>query len=616
VKKISNRQFLVVVLFCFHLGSLAAQTEAIQHKVSFSDRQSQYADVSLQLAVSSEQTELAMPNWIPGSYLIRDFAGQLERFQAFGENDQALMVEKTAKNRWTINTAGVKTLRVQYSVWAGELGVRANYVSPDFALLNGAGLFLYNEETRDLPQTVAISLPDTWSKIYTSLVEDGESYLAQNYDELVDSPFLLGNAPSYAFNVDEQDYLLVNQGETAMWDGSKSAQDVASVVSAAQNFWGTNPLDRAYVFLNIIAQGGGGIEHDYSTVLMTDRWRMKKRQEYIGWLSLVSHEFFHVWNVRRMRPQALIRYNYEQETHTRELWLAEGITSYYGNLLLARSGLITVEEYLAELAGGFHQYETRLGSQIQTVEQASFDTWVKAYKPTANSRNSTVSYYGKGSLIGFVTDMLIRQKTDHRFSLDDLMRKMYEQYGPAGSKGRGYPPGTFENLLEEMTDADTRQWVESWLDTTSDPDIDLALQWYGLELERFPARSAALEADKPEPVDFGLIWSSDSTALVVESVINGGAAAQTGILPGDEILAINQERVNKGNIEDIITRLVVGDTAEFLLARHGLVLPKFDISPSPATSDKYLITVSENIDENQKSHLSAWLATELDFDPE
>jgi len=610
---------LTFLLFCFLLSSpLAAQVSRISHQISFSDRQNQYVDVRVQITHMGGELELVMPNWTPGSYLIRDYAAQVERMQARGAGERPLPVRKTAKNRWKISTEGEREIALTYSVWAGELAVNTSWVESEFALLNGAGLFVYSDSSRYLPQSLSVELPDTWKRVFTAMPEAGGAgpsqpgFLAANFDELIDSPLLIGNAPDYRFDIGGQEYVLVNQGETALWDGPRSAQDVASIVKTVQTFWEVNPFERPYFFLNVIVAGSGGLEHDYSTVLLAGPWQMRYREDYVRWLALVCHEFFHAWNVRRLRPEALRGYDYEQEAYTRELWLVEGLTSYYDNLLLLRSGLITVEEFFALIAAEFHQYETTPGRQVRSAEMASFDTWIKQYKPDANTVNSVVSYYRKGALIGFVADAAIRKHTQNKASLDTLMRKMYLHYGPDGSLGEGYPPGAFEEMLEELGGAQARQSLEKVVTSTADPEIDSALEWYGLSLDRNPARTAAQSVGGEIPVGFGLIWDKSSTELVVESVLQGGSGAEAGILPADEILALNNTRVNRDTIADRFIRLGPGEAVNVTLARHGKLM-NLVVMTQEAVPTKYEMLIDPKISRRQKERMSEWLGVTLKF---
>ena len=591
-----------------------AQSPQAIHQVSFPNRHNQYVDVSLRMPVSQNAVEFAMPAWTPGSYQIRDYASHVENLRAQGSGGRSLRVHKTAKNRWLVETGGAAEVTVDYSVWAGELAVNSSWVESAYALLNGASLFLYTAESRGWQQSVLFHLPPDWKRTHTSMSSAGaeHEYQAHDFDELIDSPTLLGNAPDFRFTTGGQEYILVNQDESGLWNGRKAADDLRRMVDSVQAFWGTNPLDRPYVFLNVIAEGMGGLEHDNSTVLISGAWQMRYRDEYVRWLALAAHEFFHVWNVRRMRPQGLVPYDYEREAYTRELWLSEGFKSYYDNLLLLRSGLITVDEYLGLLADEFHSYETMPGRKVRSAELASFDAWIKHYRPDANTINASVSYYRKGSLIGFVLDTAVRRKTDHEQSLDTLMRDMYARYGKGGSEAGPYPPGTFERLLETVAGPELRIFAEQMLTSTQDPEIDAALDWYGLKLDRAPMRTAAQLAGRPAPADFGVTWDKDTAGLVVEAVLRGSSGAAAGILPADELLAIDNTRVTRENIADRMLRLTPGENVSLLLARHGRLLT-VPVTTQDAIPDKYQISLSPDLNRKQKERMMSWLGIPLRF---
>lgn len=405
---------------------------------------------------------------------------------------------------------------------------------------------------------------------------------------------------------------MINHGETSLWDGEQAAADISRIVKSVQEFWKTNPLQREYLFMNIIANRNGGLEHDYSTVLMSSPWQMRNREDYVRWLSLVAHEFFHVWNVRRLRPQALSKYQYDNETYTRELWLAEGLSSYYDNLLLFRSGLLTVEEFMVLLADEVLQYELSPGRKVRTAEQASFDAWIKHYKPDANSINSDISYYRKGSLIGLVADTAIRKNSNQQYSLDDIMREMYRLYGPDGLSSKGYPPRAFEALVEQRAGQQVAQEIGNLLTTVTDPDIDAALDFYGLRLDRAPSRQTAEASGRPVPTDFGLVWSIQESLLIVESVVRGGSGALAGVLPGDELIAINGQRVNRLNIQDRMLRMQPDENAELLLIRNGRVLT-LPVQVQHAIPDKYRIFIKPDISRREKERMEKWLGLKLTF---
>ena len=606
------RKLLValVLLACqLPLAAVAAEAE-VSHSLSFPNKNNQFVHVTTRFAVAAEQVDMYLPSWNPGSYLIRDFAASLERFAASDPGGRQLPVTKISKNQWRIDTAGVEELILDYDIWAGQINVAESWIESGMALLNGTGIFLYNEQTRALPQSVGIALPDGWSDIHTSLPEreNGSGFMARDYDELVDSPILLGNTVEYDFSVSGHPYALVLSEENPLWEGQVSADDVAKIVRVQQEFWGVNPFKRKYLFLNLFMEKFAGLEHDNSTVMMCSPWQMRGREDYIKWLGLVSHEFFHSWNVRRMRPQALAQYNYQEEVYTRELWLAEGLTSYYDNLMLFRAGLIDVADYFTLLAEEIREYETTPGREIRSAELASFDTWIKQYKPDNNKLNSTVSYYRKGALIGFVADMEIRRSTDGKHSLDTVMREMYSRYGPDGPEQGGYPPGSFEDIVESTAGPEARRIVEQMLKTTIDPDVDRALDWYGLALQRMP--ETALHGQVTGGL--GVVWKVSGAALLAEYVLLGRTGAEAGILPEDELLAIDGLRVTTENYMGYLQKLHPDDVVELTLVRHGKLL-SLPVEVGIGIPDFYSIVAKPKISRQEKKRLEAWLGINLNF---
>ena len=601
----------IVLAACLLISPGAgAERAGVRHTLSFPQKSNQYVHVRSEFGTTSEQTDFYLPSWTPGSYLIRDFAANLEHFEAKDSSGRQLAAVKIAKNHWRVDTQNTARLTLNYEVWAGRLNVAESWVESSMALLNGAGLFMYNDESREALQIVELVLPDGWASIHTSLTPEGSSnrFLARDYDQLLDSPILAGNAIEYPFTSGGQPYSLVLSQENRFWDGEVSAQDVKKIVEIQQQFWGINPFDRKFLFINFFTEKFGGLEHDHSTVLMCNPWQMRGKKDYIKWLGLVSHEFFHSWNVRRLRPQALTEYNYQNEAYTRELWLAEGLTSYYDNLLLFRGGLIDVSDYLELMAEDIRNFETTPGREVRSAELASFDTWIKHYKPDSNQLNNTISYYRKGALIGFVTDMEIRRKTNSRSSLDDVMREMYSRYDRSGAGQGGYPPGAFEDVVESIGGPDVRAAVESMLKTTSDPDIDAALRWYGLALERAPG----LSPDEQAQAGMGIDWLNSGTKLVAEHVLLGYPGAAAGVLPGDELLAIDGFRVTPEDFSSRLAKLLPNDEVELTVVRHGRLLT-VPLTVGDEIPGHYSIVTRQGINNREKKRLEAWLGRELKF---
>jgi predicted metalloprotease with PDZ domain len=591
---------------------IALAADAVSHRISFPDRDTQYVHVQSRFPANGDSLEIIMPSWTPGSYQIRDYAAHVENVAASAPGGGQSAIRKVAKNRWRIDVAGIAEVLVSYELWAGNLAVQDNWVESDFALLNPAGVFMYSESSRSLPQFLEVGLPGEWGDVAVALAgPDAQGqYLAQDFDELVDSPILAGDITHRSFAAGDASFALVNYGETNFWDGDKSVRDLTRIAQAQMDFWGVNPFDREYLFLNVLMRGRGGLEHDHSTVIMASPLAMRSREDYIKWMALASHELFHAWNVRRMRPEALSEYNYLEEVYTRQLWIAEGLTSYYDNLLLFRAAVITVQEFFDLLAAEIQQYEAQPGRDKTSAESASFDSWIKQYQKTPNTVNSYSNYYRMGALIGFVIDTEIRKATRSNLSLDDAMRRMYERYGPEGEGAGSYPLGALRGIVTEMAGEDVGDLLERLETDTINPDVDAALEWYGLTLVRDPDRQAAVQTGSPVPVDFGVTWQKDTPFLLVENVLQGGSGAEAGLVPGDELIAIDGHRVMLENHDALIKSLRPNERITLTLFRHERLIER-ELLVQNAIPAKYLITTQERVSNSEERRLEAWLGRPL-----
>lgn len=584
---------------------MAAQD--VRHTLSYPQHREQYFLVRSEFPVEAAVTEVIMPNWAPGSYRIREFAANVDAISAVSARGQDLVVKKISKDRWRIVTEGVSTLIVDYEVFTPDLSVNSSWASRAFSLVNGTSVFLYTEASRPLPQTVSIEAGSERGGLFTAMSEadDRRSFIAANYDELVDSPIAVADAPAYRFELDGQGYVFVNVGENNFWDGQKASDDVEKIVRETQSFWRVNPLQKPYWFLNFAVEGRGGLEHDYSTVIMAGRRQMQDREAYIRWLSVVAHEFFHVWNVRNMRPAALAEYDYQHEQYTSQLWLAEGLTSYYDNLLLSRAGLIKPDEYMELLAKDIHRLENTPGRKLRPVAEASLDAWIRHYQPNSNSVNSTVSYYTKGAVVGFVLDTYIRKESKGRRSLDDVMREMFERHSNSP-----YTGDDFAQVVAEVGGPDALTFLNPLLATTVDPDVDSALDWFGLRLNREPiAKDAKSDAATVES-GFGAIWDEKEANLIVKAVLAGSSGAKAGLLPKDEVLAIGGERTTKNGLARLMTSFDPGENTTLLVARRGKIMT-LEVELETAIPERFDIVVQSGFGKRHINRLQKLLGQDL-----
>jgi predicted metalloprotease with PDZ domain len=534
-------------------------TEPIAYTLRFPQPRTHYLEVEASVPASGPSVELMMAVWTPGSYLVREYARHVEGISASGPGGTALPLTKTRKNRWRIDTRGAARVTVRYRVYAREMSVRTNWVESGFALLNGAPTFLTLPEPGvRRPHLVTLELPPSWKTSVSALAGTGpHGYRAEDFDELVDSPIYAGSPAIHEFTVAGKRHLLVNEGEAGVWDGARAAADLERIVRQCERLWGGLPYER-YVFFNMITEASGGLEHRASTVLMTNRWSSSTRKAYLSWLTLAAHEFFHVWNVKRLRPAELGPFDYENEVYTTGLWVAEGLTSYYEHLIVRRAGLSTEAELLDGIGSDIRSLQTTPGRLAQPLDTASFDAWIKHYRPDENSPNTAISYYTKGAVIGFLLDAKIRASTAGARSLDDVMRAAYARYSGA----RGFTDEEFRAVVHEVAGREFGGWWTSVLETTEELDYAEALQWYGLRFRPVDARASGGRAW------LGAATKTDGGRLVVTQVRRGTPAFDAGLAVDDEILAIDEFRVRPDQLASRLEQYGPGRQVSLLVARR------------------------------------------------
>jgi predicted metalloprotease with PDZ domain len=510
-------------------------------------------------------------------------------------------MHKARKNRWRIQTHGAALVHLTYRVYGREMSVRTNWVEADFALLNGAATFVTLADDQPRLHEVRLILPESWHVSVTGLPQastaEAHAYCARDFDTLVDSPILAGNPAIHAFEVDGKPHYLVNEGEGGVWDGPRSARDVEQLVRAHWQMWGSLPYD-TYVFLNMLTEAGGGLEHKNSTVLMSSRWHTRTRKNYLDWLSLVSHEFFHVWNGKRLRPVELGPFDYENEVYTRSLWVVEGITSYYTELGLRRAGLCTIDEFLERLSRLIERLQTTPGRLVHALEMASYDAWIKFYRPDENSLNTTISYYTKGAVVAWLLDAKIQQATAGTRTLDDVLRLAYEHYAGAC----GFTPEEFRATVQNVAGADLAPWFARVLERADELDYTDALEWFGLHFT--PPAAAAPKAW------LGVSTKVDQGRLVVTQLPRHTPAWEAGFNVDDEILAIDEYRVRPEQWETRLEQYRPGNHVAVLLARRDRLL-RCQVTLAAEPPKGWKLEVHPEASPTQRQRLATWLGEYL-----
>jgi predicted metalloprotease with PDZ domain len=560
------------------------------------------------------QESLVMPVWTPGSYLVREFARHVQDFAATTASGQPLKWEKTNKNTWRIATGGSRDWQATYRVYANELSVRTSELNSSHAFWNNANILMYLDGFLKSPSTVRVLAPDVW-KVATGLPAvpgQKNTFRAEDFDVLYDSPFEVSNFKTLVFNVKGIPHRIVIDGE-GNYNPERMRLDVQKIVETQIEMMGGEIPYRDYTFiLHLRANAGGGLEHANSTALGYPRFGFRiqtgdratsasptatgtPERDYRGFLSLVSHEFFHLWNVKRIRPDVLGPFDYTQENYTKGLWVAEGITDYYADLLLRRAGLITENDFLSATARSIQTLQNTPGRLEQSVEDSSFDTWIKFYRPDENSINSQISYYDKGAILGLLLDLEIRKRSNNAKSLDDVLRYLYTEFF---KKNRNYGPADFQKASELMAGSSLEDFFTKYVRGTEELDYNAAFEAAGLRLDT--------GVGSVERVYFGADVAQEEDRLVVRRVYAGSPAYEQGLNSGDQIVALDNMRVTRDFFNTRIAEKKPGDLINLTIFRFD-DLSTLLIKLGGRREGTYRIVPLPNQTEAQKRIYKSWL---------
>ncbi|MEL7473676.1 MAG: hypothetical protein AAGK04_10200 [Planctomycetota bacterium] len=536
-----------------------AQTRPVEYTVRLEAPQTQVVTIEARFPeVAAGAFDVHLPVWRPGLYLVLDNAGSIRRITATDGAGDALPIAKTRKSSWRVDASsfrGREDVIVTCEIYANSIGNRTRHVDDTHAFLSGSSVFLFAEPMRDRPIEIQFEKAgpgaaegDQW-RLASGLERVGERRLrAPSYDILVDSPIEYGLHERIEFEVNGKAHSYVVWGRFA-GDTERMVEDTAAIIREHERIFGDLPYEE-YVFLTHSMAGlRGGTEHYNSTVLSVDPRTWHDDERYEGFMSLVVHEHFHTWNVKRFRPSEIDRYEYLKESYTELLWIVEGTTSYYDELVLPRAGVIDADAYLERLAGNIDGYRRTPGRLVQPLSESSYDAWIKLFHRgsdrTADRANSQISFYLKGALVSMALDLLIRQDSNNARSLDDVMRALYEQF-PLGEGG--YTNADVRRIVRGVAPGvDLDAFFASWVEGVTEVDFESLLGIAGLELT--PPN------DDEEPQWYlGVNLASDGT---VRSTRSDGPAYGAGLIAGDELVAVNDLRVgggSTGSFQDLVDR--------------------------------------------------------------
>lgn len=576
--------------------------------------------------LKGELHDFKMPRWSPGYYGIRDYAGNVSNFRAEDASGHTLAWEKVARNTWRVVAANASTIVLKYDVFGNTAFPANSYLGDDRAYISPAGMFVHLAGQLQQPVSVELRLPKNWTSIATGLdpVKGApNTFEAADFDVLYDCPILIGNQERFQFDVRGVLHFVAIENVPSAVDRPKMIADLKTMVTAATRLIGDVPY-KHYTFL-MMGRGAGGIEHANSSANQFDGNSLTTPAGYLRWLSFICHEYFHNFNIKRIRPLALGPFDYDQENLTTMLWVSEGLSVYYQDLILVRAGLLTSDQYLAKMAAAIGTFENATGHYYQSATESSQNTW-NSGSGVGGDRNTTISYYNNGAMLGAMLDLEIRNNSGNRESLDDVMRAMYQKYYL--EKKRGFTDAEFRGECENAAGASLAE-LFSYASTSKVVDYARYFALAGLKLEMAmadaPGGFIGLYTQNQETPQSeipagggrggggpagGLAGTAPPLKLMVTDVAANSPAAKADLLAGDRIVDVDGVAATARVLNDTINAKSPGATVRMRVSRAG---KDFDVAVEVAANVKRTYRFKPVIQATpaQNTMLTTWLRREL-----
>lgn len=540
--------------------------QSINYRLKMEKPQNHYFQVEMELTDFKEnEVTVKMPVWAPGSYLVREFSKNVDLVKAKDEKGQVLAVNKKTKNAWVISKGAAKKVIVSYEVFAFELSVRTSFLDLTHGFVSGSGVFMYVDGHQELAGQLTVVPFKDFAKVSTALPKSAESVAAdgvqsfvfKNYDQLVDCPIEIGNQEVFTFKAAGVLHTVAIYG-AGNYNVDRLKADMAKIVETATGVVGENPNKEYTFIIHNVVDGQGGLEHCNSCTLSVNRWTYSDA-EYLGFLSLVAHEYFHLWNVKRIRPIELGPFNYDEENYTSLLWVMEGFTTYYDELLLVRAGYTDDTDYLQKLQGTVNYVEGSVGARVQPVAHASFDAWIKAYRPNENSSNTTMTYYSRGQMLAALIDVMIVSKYDGKKCLDHFLQQLYNKYYK--KLNRGFSEQEFKTELEELLGENLDGFFAKYVNGTDIAPLSETFAKVGVQVTEIGLPRAS----------FGAGLRQDGGKTIVRSIRAGSAAELAGLSVNDELIGCNGYRVDQTDFEQFVNGVENGAQFKILVSRDDIL---------------------------------------------
>ena len=571
---IKKQVFILIALF------IGITSKAMIYTVSFDKVKSHYVTVEMQFSSNGKDyIDFHVPVWTPGSYKVREFSNAFENVTADGRE-----IIRVDKNTWRVDTKGIDNVKLSYDVYCFTVSVRQSYADEYYAFLHGVSAFGYVEGLEEEAITLIVEPFTGWNDVEVALPQNkaqGFVFNCTNYDLLADSPIACGNFEKTNYTSGKVPHKVVMIGE-GNYDLEKINADFKAISDSQIKMMGDHPSKQYTHFVYNVSSGGGGLEHLNSQTSMMRRWSYTDESAYKRFLGLIAHEYFHLWNVKRVRPIQLGPFNYNEEVYTDMLWIAEGITSYYDDLTLYRIGKYELKDYLGIISGQINRLENTPGKEVMSLAHSSMLAWVKAYLPNEESVNKTISYYNKGMLAALMLDLEIRSESNK--CLDDVMTTLYNDYYK--NKGRGFTHDEFISVCSNLANRDMRWYFDDVIFSTKPLDYNTLFAKYGI---------VAKDQNEASPSPWtGVKSKMDGGKNILTTVYANSPALDAGLSVNDEVISINNWRVNK-EIEKYDESHKTGEEVEILYSRDSkLLTSKLTYVNSPFVKYDLEVTDKEN----------------------
>jgi predicted metalloprotease with PDZ domain len=574
---------------------ISSAKQSITYTLSMPQPQDHLFHVEVRVSnVSGSSLDLHMPAWRTGRYVILDFSGGVQEFSACDEKKNPLPVSKTDKDTWRIEKGKATTVIASYKVYANEFNMRTRELNSEHAFVDPLSVFMYTDEAKNSPVQLRVIPFGNW-KVTTGLEEIPGSpftYSAPTFEYFGDCPLEIGNQHDFEFFVDGKKHILSIYGE-GNWNSDTLITDITKIVIANKEFWGELPYDKYIFMIHCQPNAGGGTEHINSTIMGVRPFVFSNPGAYQGFLGLVSHEYFHTWNVKQLRPRAIAPYDFSRENYSEELWVSEGTTSYCDDLIMLRAKFWNANRYLENITQMVNNERSRYGNSVQSLAEASFDAWVKYWRSRQNAQNAESDYYGKGAQVSLILDLEIRNRSKNAASLDDVLRAMYQRY----PRTKGFTNADLQKVCEEFGGGSFGEFFRRYVYSTDPLPWEQSLSYAGLTVTR---------GETANKTGTGMITQDAGEKTRIVNITPHSPAERAGLEINDEIVALNGFRSRSTEITERLAAMSAGDTVTFVIFRNDK-LKEISFPLEYYGTPRFTVSKVANPTELQKAMYQDWL---------